>query len=122
MGQERFHVGVEDWGHVKRQELGKEQAAYDRHSQRTARRAPASSSKFAPRYNRLIPPATAAPRSSAACHQIASASDDSPQAGASMSGHAKPTPRRSSPTVAASWSATSCRSPSRKRRNFTLFN
>ncbi len=88
MGQERFHVGVEDWGYVKRQELGKEQAAYDRHSQRTARRAPASSSKFAPRYTRLIPPATAAPRSSAACHQIAAASDDSPPAGASSSGHA----------------------------------
>src|ERR1019366_9682339 len=49
--------------------------------------APASSSKFAPRYTRLIPPATAAPRPSAACHQIAAASDDSPPAGASSSGH-----------------------------------
>jgi drug/metabolite transporter (DMT)-like permease len=43
----------------------------------------ASSSKSAPRCARLIPPATAAPRSSAACRQTAAASDGSPPAEAS---------------------------------------
>src|SRR5271157_1617588 len=72
--------------------------------------APASSSKFAPRCTRTILPATAAPRSSAACRQTAAASDGSPPAAASSSGRALSNGRRSSPTADASWSATSCQS------------
>ena len=71
---------------------------------------PASSSKFALLCAHFIPPATAAPRSSAACQQTAGASGDSPRAATSSNGRALSTVRRSSLTAAASWSATTSRS------------
>lgn len=74
--------------------------------------APASLSKSAPLCTRLIPPATVAPRSSAACPQTAAAPNGSRLTAASSSGHALSIGRRSSPTAAAGWSVTKSRSSS----------